>query len=310
MAEKTGIAWCDSTFNPWIGCTKVSAGCANCYAERDFDHRYGKAKWGPAGMRVFTSRDNWRKPGVWNRDAAGRTHRVFCASLADVFEDWDGPMLSHKGGVLRYCVSCAKLSDSGSLSSECCRASMMPMTMDDARRQLFDLIDATPNLTWLLLTKRPENVRRMWPTWPNGFAADGSGGHGSGCRFIKNVWLGTSCENQEMTSRRVPTLLGCGDLCSKLFLSCEPLLGPVEFHDTWASNHPYASSDARGIDWVITGDESGPGARPTELAWHESIVRQCRDAGVAVFVKQLVLDGELVKDIKRFPESVRFQLFP
>jgi protein gp37 len=113
-----------------------------------------------------------------------------------------------------------------------------------------------------------------------------------------------------MASRRVPTLLGCGDLCSKLFLSCEPLLGSIQLHDTWAADHPYASADARGIDWVITGDESGPVPRRSEVVWHESIVRQCRNAGVAVFVKQLRFPGGLVTNVAAFPLSLQVQQFP
>ena len=102
MAENSKIEWTDHTFNPWMGCTKVSPACTNCYAERDFDHRYKKVKWGPTGTRVVTSDANWRKPLKWNRDAEGLPvrHRVFCASLADVFEDWDGEMLDHNGNRL------------------------------------------------------------------------------------------------------------------------------------------------------------------------------------------------------------------
>ena len=86
MMAETKIEWADYTFNPWMGCTKVSPACAHCYAERDFDHRYGKVKWGPSGTRVLTSDANWKKPIKWNREAekAGTRPRVFCASLAKV----------------------------------------------------------------------------------------------------------------------------------------------------------------------------------------------------------------------------------
>ena len=111
MGENSKIEWCDHTFNPWIGCSKVSAGCANCYAEADFDHRKHFAKWGPGGTRVITGEATWRGPIRWNRAAAagrevecstGRP-RVFCASLADVFEDFEG---DEKDGTPRAVRDC------------------------------------------------------------------------------------------------------------------------------------------------------------------------------------------------------------
>lgn len=134
MSDTTGIEWTDSTFNPVIGCTKVSAGCDHCYAEA-LVHRYGWTEWGPGGVRKRTSPGNWRKPMTWNRkaEAAGRRHRVFCASLADVFD------------------------------------ARWPTGVRD---DLWSLIRRTPHLDWQLLTKRPGNIRRMLPSdwgqgWPN-----------------------------------------------------------------------------------------------------------------------------------------------
>ncbi len=127
MGEKTGISWTDHTFNPWIGCTKVSAGCANCYAENLMDHRWGIAKWGRSALRVKTSRSGWLAPLRWNKAAAEREvrARVFCSSLADVFED--NPQVS------------------------------------EWRSELWDLIHRTTWLDWQLLTKRPENIAWMLP---------------------------------------------------------------------------------------------------------------------------------------------------
>lgn len=95
------------TFNPWIGCTKVHEGCAHCYAE-GFSKRTGKAVWGPNGTRVKTSPDNWRKPLKWNAEAEkdGFRRAVFCASLADVFEDWQDRMRHHGGRPLGVCSIC------------------------------------------------------------------------------------------------------------------------------------------------------------------------------------------------------------
>lgn len=124
MGEITAIEWCDHTFNPWIGCTKISPGCDNCYAEALMDTRYGKVQWGPHGQRVRTAPGNWAKPKAWNRAAiaAGTRPFVFCASLADVFDNQADP---------------------------------------EWRAELFALIRATPALTWLLLTKRIGNAIGM-----------------------------------------------------------------------------------------------------------------------------------------------------
>ncbi|MEN6449613.1 MAG: DUF5131 family protein, partial [Thermoguttaceae bacterium] len=121
----------------------------NCYAEADFDIRRKRAKWGPNGTRVITSDAYWRQPLKWDAAAAqsGTRHRVFCASLADVFEDWQGPILSSDGTIM---------------GKEYRASGGNRLTMGDVRQRLFELIDSTPNLDWLLLTKRPENIRRMW----------------------------------------------------------------------------------------------------------------------------------------------------
>jgi protein gp37 len=128
MGAKTSIEWCDHTFNPWIGCTRVSEGCVHCYAEEMMDKRYGRVKWGPKGERSVTSDAYWRQPRIWNRaaQAAGVKRRVFCASLADVFDDHE------------------------SIS-------------DVWRAGLWELIAETQNLEWLLLTKRPENWPKFMP---------------------------------------------------------------------------------------------------------------------------------------------------
>ena len=133
MADRTGIAWTDSTFNPWMGCQKVSPGCDRCYAETLVADRHHWTQWGPEGVRVRTSPGYWRKPLGWNRaaEASGKPRRVFCASLADVFDNQSPP---------------------------------------GAREDLWELIRRTPALTWQILTKRPQNMARMLPEgWPEGF---------------------------------------------------------------------------------------------------------------------------------------------
>lgn len=142
MGENSRIEWTHHTFNPWIGCQKVGPGCDHCYAEAMMADRYGRVEWGPHGSRSRTSPANWRKPLAWDRAAAaaGERPRVFCASLADVFDNH------------------------GSITS-------------GWRGDLWHLIARTPHLDWMLLTKRPGNIMSMLPDgygapawgdgWPN-----------------------------------------------------------------------------------------------------------------------------------------------
>lgn len=321
MAENSGISWTTHTFNPWMGCTKVSPACQFCYAERDMDHRFRKVQWGPSGNRIITTESNWKLPLKWNKDAQCKFDsdrdgncprhlegcprpRVFCASLADVFEDWDGPILNSRGHRLwhdhvsgeTFAIGEAKQVDPNN-------AQLRYLTMDDVRRRLFKLIDATPNLDWLLLTKRPENIRKMWQK----VGLPDSGIQGTLGRRLRldNIWLGTTVENQDYANKRIPELLKCRDLSPVLFLSCEPLLGPIdlrslrigaEFDKTglpWfdALDGTSFSCDDVGkgypsIDWVIAGGESGPEARPSNPGWFRSLRDQCADAGVPFHFKQ------------------------
>lgn len=300
MGENSKIEWTDHTWNPWIGCTKVAAGCQHCYAEELMDHRYGKVKWGPNGTRVITSPSNWAKPLKWNRDAerAGVRARVFCASLADVFESWGKQITTHDGRIVGVCSRCHKfntimhrsewdagepewfcrLADGGCGEQQHLRAA----TMKDVRRELFALIDATPNLDWLLLTKRPENIQRMWE-----LPALHPGAIGS---YRKNVWIGTSVAVQADADANIPELLKCRDLSPVLFLSMEPLLGPVNI-TRLGDDGRFASPGVDGLDWVIVGGESGHEARPMNPQWARDIRDQCQAAGVPFHFKQ---NGEFV----------------
>lgn len=228
---KTKIGWTDYTFNPWWGCTKVSPGCDNCYAAT-FDKRIGGDHWGSMQPRRTMSEAYWKGPRLWNRraEAAGVRRRVFCASMADVF-DVEAP--------------------------------------EGLRDRLWTEIRCTPSLDWLLLTKRPQMVKRMLPKdWGRGWP---------------NVWLGTSVENQTEADRRIPHLLATP--ATVRFLSCEPLLGPVDIRT--ASGNGFDGMTIEGIDWVIVGGESGRGYRQMDVAWLVDIVEQTQTAfNVAVFVKQ------------------------
>lgn len=303
MAETTNIQWCDHTFNPWIGCTKVSEGCRFCYAEADMDTRRGRARWGPNGTRSKTSASYWKQPLKWNRDAdrEGVRQRVFCASLADVFEDWDGPIVDHKGEVLYR-------AEDGRITTEVDWTH--PLTMADLRRDLFALIDATPNLDWMLLTKRPENIWRMWPAVNVQSQQQADDRNERGELFRRNVWLYTSVSEQESADRNIPKLLECRDLAAKLGASAEPLLGEINLREVCCESGqiivdslggvywheleagcagitpPDGSTGDQVLDHAIVGGESGASARSCDIMWISSIVRQCQAAGVPVFVKQ------------------------
>lgn len=188
MAENSKIEWTHHTFNPWRGCTKISPGCANCYAET-MSHRNPKTlgEWGPNGVRVIAAESYWRLPLKWNKQAAkaGERHRVFCASLADVFED---------------------------------RPELI-----DARKRLFRLIHATAHLDWLLLTKRPENIAKHQELFAD--EIDTYEAEAFSKVWMRRVWLGVSVENQAAADERIPLLLQCP--AAVRFLSVEPLLGRV-----------------------------------------------------------------------------------
>ena len=321
MGTETGILWTDHTFNPHIGCQRVSPACGGakgvggCYAEAfvtgrmgynptSADSRRRLTVWGPpsASTRPRTSAANWKKPIAWDRaaKASGIRSKVFCASLADVFEDHPD--------------------------------------LPSVRADLWPLIERCDGLDWQLLTKRPENIRTMVPeawlkAWPS------------------HVWIGTTVEDQKRAEQRIPHLLSVP--AAVRFLSMEPMLEHVDLdpprcpycrdggevqqldagqhfvqwcvrcdseacHGMWLD----ACADARqpGINWIITGGESGPGARPYDLSWTRSIIAQCDAERVPVFVKQVgdhaVLDGKRLAfsrhgaDISEWPAALQRQSFP
>lgn len=309
VAESSKIQWTDATFNPWRGCTKVSAGCANCYAET-MSGRNQKTLgvWGPNGTRVVASESMWREPIKWNRLASegklpdgtpntdGHRPRVFCASLADVFEDWQGP---EGDGAM----TCYKTSEPLSVNqrghiwpigwpsmSDGDDWGVRPYTMQDVRMRLFRLIDSTPNLDWLVLTKRPQNIAKMMPQSRSPlveFCDDGPVG------IRRNLWLGTSVEDQKNADERIPHLLRVP--AAVRFLSMEPLIGPVDLSEWLYTIEVQHDGDGNTqevpckppLDWVIVGGESGSGARPFDLSWARDLKNQCSESGVAFFMKQL-----------------------
>lgn len=299
MAETSGIAWTRSTFNPWIGCTKIGPGCDGCYAEAlDKRMRYGGGThWGAGVPRFRTSASNWSKPQVWNKQAPGSEFAgrrgfwpVFCASLAD-FCDHEAPA--------------------------------------QWRIDLENLVASTPNLSWLLVTKRIGNIRTLYSRWAE---------HG----FPDNVRVLITVVDQHEADRDIPKLLS---LPCKNGISYEPALGGVDWRP-WVRPQCDAGSipapdgvggvmcpkcqgasitGCRGIEWLIVGGESSqPGhpARPFQLSWAGQAVHQCQINGVPVFVKQLgsdphdgIMPRYLTKDRAgadpiEWPEELRVQEFP
>ncbi|MBA3947566.1 MAG: phage Gp37/Gp68 family protein [Herpetosiphonaceae bacterium] len=249
MSQQSAIEWTDHTFNPWWGCIKVSQGCKHCYAE-NLAARYGHTVWGPTATRRTFGEKHWQEPLRWNRlaEQAGKHARVFCASMADVFEDYPA--------------------------------------LEGERQKLWALIGETPWLDWQLLTKRPQNVVEMapWTTiWPT------------------NVWIGTSVESQAAADERIPILQAIP--AHVRFLSCEPLLRPID------------KIDLTGIHWLIAGGESGAGARPCQPEWVRTLRDRCLTEGVPFFFKQWggktsksgghVLDGHVWH---QFPASLEVEM--
>jgi protein gp37 len=253
MAENSNIEWTDHTFNPWYGCTKVGPGCDHCYAEARMDTRLHRVQWGAGQPRVRTK--DWGDPGRWNRQheaffaAHGRRQRVFCASLADVFDN------------------------------------EVPAQW---RVDLFRLIADTPNLDWLLLTKRIGNVSRMLRNVIDSLVRESASTEDEPPYWPwPNVWIGATIVNQEEADRDIPKLL---EVPARVrFLSMEPLLGPVEFSNVTRradAVRQLGKKALAGIDWVIVGGESGHGARPMHPDWARSLRDQCAAAGVPFLFKQ------------------------
>lgn len=293
MAKNTKIEWCDHSFNPWVGCTKISPGCDNCYAER-WACRFGTVGWGAKANRRKTSAQNWRQPIQWNRQAEiqfnawerfktdynlsdsemivrgfikPRRPRVFCGSLCDVFDN---------------------------------------AVPDEWRVELFELMSTTPHLDWLLLTKRIGNVMEMLercaikieshPDWSD----EGNPPHAALRDWLanwfllrlapKNIWLGATICNQEEADRDIPKLLATP--AAVRFVSMEPLLGSVDLAQACAKYH-WTDGDGvecvampRHLDWVIVGGETGKHARPLHPDWVRNLRDQCRSAGVPFCFKQ------------------------
>lgn len=274
MGRNSRVSWCDHSFNPWWGCVQIGIGCVNCYA-RDFAERLGYDVWGKDKPRRLFEQNRWNEPRRWNRVAekAAEKHKIFCGSMCDVFEIHPDPIYNAN-------------------------------VLDVERQKLWDLIEETPNLIWMLLTKRPENIQKLLPErWALGWGAG----------VPRHIWFGVSASTQAELNDRWAILDSETHYLrpSILFLSLEPLVEPVDLaaeleeidcgdeeHDWWT----------RSPDWVILGAESGRKRRPFDASWAVRPYRQCSEAGIPFFGKQdsglgpevpLLINGKVIKRVPK-----------
>lgn len=300
MSATTKIQWTEKTWNPVIGCSRVSPGCENCYAERQAAHIVNMHGTGSQYARVVRYPTGVAPQGLrplprWNGEVAFLPDRLseplrrrkptmwFVNSMSDLFHE--------------------------RLTNEQIAA-------------VFGVMAACPQHTFQVLTKRAERMRE-WFAWVDGDqamrsahgpsalcaqAAEAKLGRrifGMGPWPLPNVWLGVSAEDQRRADERIPLMLQCP--AAVRWVSAEPLLGPIDLtslgaaqgawdEDTWSINALSGltfcdgrnePAEGAGLDWVVIGGESGPGARPCDVAWIRSLVRECKDAGAPAFVKQL-----------------------
>lgn len=240
---KTKIEWADTVWNPTVGCSKVTEGCRNCYAERMANRLQAMGR--PEYQGLVDDQGHWTglvnsvderlgEPLRWKQP-----RRVFVNSMSDLFHenvtDW-----------FIYTV--------------------------------FAYMFEAKNHTFMVLTKRPERMKSFmetsYPSWTKGFP--------------RNVWLGVSVEDQKSADERIHHLLRTP--AQVRFVSCEPLLGPVDIREYLISGYTELDGTAGhkvpALDWVICGGESGPDARPMHPGWARSLRDQCQDAGVPFFFKQ------------------------
>lgn len=236
MGEVTGIGWTDHTWSPWWGCTQVSPACDHCYAKA-LDKRVGGDHWGVGKERRQMSEAHWRAPIKWNKAVPASETRFVFPSMCDPFDN------------------------------------EVPA---EWRKRFFDLIRATPNLTWLLLTKRIGNAADN----REGAMIPQAGG------LPANAALGATVCNKPELDRDLHKLLwakvGGAIDARMIFLSIEPMLGPVSF----SNNFWYAEPSLKKLDWVICGGESGPHNRPMNPEWPRQLRDECAAACVPFFFKQ------------------------
>jgi len=311
--QLTPIEWADYSSNPLKlrlhesgklvnACVLKSAGCINCYSQ-SIVRRFWRKEWGkfPGYTKALM------KLGEWTLDE-NEIRRMLTFK----------PKPPFKNGSDRACVFPFDMTD--------VFGEWVPFESID---RLFAVFALRPDVDWLLLTKRPERAaeyfdkhatRHIWAARASEFSGRKDGALGTcdhsvcNCDYpLPNVWLGTSCEDQQRADERIPHLLRCP--AAVRVLSVEPLIGPVGlrsgiYSDITNPNGPPRGTTLEGIDWVIAGCESGPSRRPMPLDWARSLRDQCAATGVAFFMKQIEFDGKITGDIEEFPGDLRIRQMP
>lgn len=292
MSARTKIEWCDRTFNGWIGCTKVSQACDHCYAEINTAARALKVKWAPGARRYRTVASNWKHPEDWNKQTFWECKDCGFRGTPKDFDKKHRTCASTQYTVTRQRVFSMSLGDW--LDNE------VPI---EWLVDFLDLVRRTPNLDWLLLTKRsgiwsrrikaaidycdsddPCELRTWLWAWINGNAP-------------ANVWIGATVANQAEADRDVPKLLMVP--AAIRFLSIEPMLGPIKLDFLWMlpelsawykdgriSGHHQLAGVSKGLDWIVAGAESGSRARPSHPDWFRNLRDQCVPASLPFLFKQ------------------------
>jgi protein gp37 len=308
VGENSKISWTTHTWNPYRGCQHATLpdgtehpGCGHCYAEAMAKRNpQSLGVWGPNGTRVMAVKKTFNSPLKWEAQQQEKLDnyerwatagfgswehpipednrpRVFVDSMCDIFEDWQGPILNHKGQQL-FTINGDEHFTEGEYPE--CR----PLTMNDLRARVFSIIDQCPNIDFLLLTKRPENIRarRFWPPVQNQINP----------AYRSNVWLLYSASDQASWNAGKDSLKACRDLVPVLGCSAEPLIARIDYCEDFGiwwnqTTGQWVQDSKPWLDLIITGGESGPHARPHNIAWSRSIGEQCQAAGVAWWHKQM-----------------------
>lgn len=341
MSENSKIQWTDHTFNPWTGCAKVSPGCENCYAE-GWAKRSGIVQWGPGKDRRRTKEAYWREPIKWN-DAQDDLFNI--GSFQQLITT-DGRVFRGSGKELAELgILNAEIGTVGPARPRVFSASLAdwldPEVPIEWLVDFLELIRSTPNLDWLLLTKRPQlwlsrmraaymcstqkmEKRPLLDKW----IADWLPEEKKAPSPPSNVWIGTTAEDQKRANERIPLLL---EIPAEIrFLSCEPLLEPIchpgitgkeinmerrPIGESDPSNNPDPWNEFEPVenihptvDWLIVGGESGGGHRPFNPKWARSLLEQCTEGSVPFFMKQM--GGTTKKAFDPIPKDLMIREFP
>jgi len=271
MAKNSNIEWCTHTVNLWWGCSKVHTGCKNCYA-LVLANRFGGGIWGEKAPRkliksAFSDLDRYQKQAK----KEGVKTTIFVGSMMDVLEE-DKPMINHKGQPIKTRI-------------------------EDLRQKLFIKIEKGfyPNLVFLFLTKRPENLKPILEKRRKDWIING---------VPKNIWFGVSISDQKTADKMLMRILGNG-IKHNLFISLEPQVGEVDLSGYLLDKEDLGEVLKQPIKWVIQGGESGGNKRAFNLDWARSMREQCKKAGVSYFFKQIdkvqeIPEHLLIRELPKF----------